>query len=190
MSELKVLSIKTCVTPCIRTSVTLCLQDLLEGAGLGPPLPAAAPGNASIVADDRSPARTCAGSLPAVLLPLPPRERVVGRALHTRTIVGLPRTARPSRSALAPCSPTDIPTLAAWPDSSANSRDSVLRVMHPPIVQPNPLLDQSHRQPRQPISVLRTPPHAAAVHQHRFRHAVAFESAHHAGINLLRSKSA
>src|SRR5258707_15835342 len=91
-SDLQVLSIRTCVTPCIRTSVTLCLQDLLEGAGLGPPLPAAAPSNASIVADYRSPTPTFAGCLPAVLLPLPPRQRVAGRALHTRTIIGLPST--------------------------------------------------------------------------------------------------
>src|SRR5258708_34624522 len=58
MSGLKLLGIRTCVTPCIRTSVTLCLQDWLEGGRLDPPPPAATPGTACIGADDRPPAPT------------------------------------------------------------------------------------------------------------------------------------
>src|SRR5258708_21096260 len=96
--------------------------------GPRPALPAAAPMLACVAAGDRSPAHTCAGSLPAVVPPLPPRERVVRPVLHTRTRSRLPSSASPSRSALAPCSPTDIPTPAPGPDSSANSRDNVLQV--------------------------------------------------------------
>src|SRR5229473_4909281 len=86
--------------------------------GPRPALPAAAPMLACVAAGDRSPAHTCAGSLPAVVPPLPPRERVVRPVLHTRTSSRLPSSASPSRSALAPCSPTDIPTPAPGPDSS------------------------------------------------------------------------
>src|SRR5229473_6646783 len=51
--------------------------------GPRPALPAAAPMLACVAAGDRSPAHTCAGSLPAVVPPLPPRERVVRPVLHT-----------------------------------------------------------------------------------------------------------
>src|SRR5258707_13632114 len=86
-SDLQVLSIRTCVTPCIRTSVTLCLQDLLEGAQLGPLLPAARPLNTIIVSDDRSPHRAVSDFLPANFRPVPPRQLFVRVAPDYLTIV-------------------------------------------------------------------------------------------------------
>src|SRR5271154_443695 len=80
MSELKLFCIRTSVTPCIRTSVTLFRSVLVlcwegsEGArrATGEPSQrrAAGPALACILGDDRSPARTRAGSSPATALPV------------------------------------------------------------------------------------------------------------------------
>src|SRR5229473_1610861 len=229
-TRLKLLDVMTCVTSCVRTSVTFCPPGFAGRAGLGPPFPRQHQcSRASLLAIDlphihvpgayqqESPhflhANVSSGQCfthepvrafpvqralrvqlshhaPRRIFPLPrlgliaPRTHAITfyRSLHLQRfvrpllVVDLPKffqRPRPLRQ------PLGFPAIADGLVQSAMKSLHLplrLRMMHPPIVQPNPLLDQSHRQPRQPISVLGAPPHTAAVHQHRFRHAVAFDS--------------